>query len=227
MPINLSFANPTAVSGAFLPPSQPLSQVINAISNLVGLWVPSDYQNGAIATVAPKYGAAILTASGTVNKSSIGGRSAFTFDANSSALVGAWAAGGSPYSAIFSFYVRDTSFDFQNFFGPNGAPRLLFRTASGGTAQWSATANVANIPLVAPIVGWHTAEIYGGAATTRLVIDGGELSIAQAGNNNTQLRFGASPAASDKTSVALGGMFACNSDIYGTAAAAAVKAFLL
>lgn len=226
MPITLSFANPTAVSGAFLPPSQPLSQVIQGIPNLVGMWLPSDYQDGAISRVAPKYGAAVLTASGTVNKGTVENRPAFTFDANASALIGNWAAAGSPYSALFSFYIRDTSFDFQNIFGPNGAPRLLFRRASPGSIQWAASTNISGIPLTPPIIGWHTAEIYGGATQTRLIIDGVGRDIAQAGNNNAILRFGASPAAGDRTSVAIGAMLACNSNIYQTEAADAAKAFL-
>ena len=230
MPISLSFANPTAISGAYLPPSQPLSQVIQGIPNLVGTWLPSDYQNGAIATVVPKYGATILTATGTVNKGTVENRPAFTFDANASALIGSWAAAGSPYSALFSFYVRDASFDFQNFFGPNGAPRLLFRRASGGASggsiQWAASTNISGIPLTPPIIGWHTAEIYGSATQTRLIIDGVGRDIAQAGNNNAILRFGASPAAGDRSSVAIGAMLACNSNIFQTEAADAAKAFL-
>ena len=226
MPISLSFANLTAISGAFLPPSQPLSQVIQGIPNLVGTWLPSDYQNGAIATVAPKYGATILTASGTVNKGIVGNRAAFTFDANASALIGTWAAAASPYSVLFSFYIRDTSFDFQNFFGPNGAPRLLFRSASGGSIQWAASTNISGIALNPPVIGWHTAEIYGSATQTRLVIDGNGRDIAQAGNNNPNLRFGSAPAANDRTSVAIGAMLACNSNIYQTEAADAAKAFL-
>lgn len=226
MPITLSFANPAAVSGAFLPPSRPLSQAIQEIPNLVGMWLPSDYQDGAISTVAPKYGAAVLTASGTVNKGTVENRPAFTFDANASALVGTWAAAGSPYSVLFSFYIRDTSFDFQNIFGPNGAPRLLFRRASGGSIQWAASTNISGIPLTPPIIGWHTAEIYGSETQTRLIIDGNGRDIAQAGNNNAILRFGASPAAGDRTSVAIGAMIACNSNIYQTEAADAAKAFL-
>ena len=226
MPITLSFANPAAVSGAYLEQSRPLAEAIQEIPNLVGVWVPSDYQDGAISTVAPKYGAAVLTASGTVNKGTVENRPAFTFDANASALIGTWAAAGSPYSALFSFYIRDTSFDFQNFFGPNGAPRLLFRRASGGSIQWAASTNISGISLTPPIIGWHTAEIYGSETQTRLIIDGVGRDIAQAGNNNAMLRFGASPAAGDRTSVAIGAMIACNSNIFQTEAADAAKAFL-
>ena len=226
MPITLSFANPAAVSGAYLEQSRPLAEVIQGIPNLVGMWLPSDYQNGAISTVAPKYGAAVLTATGTVNKGIVENRPAFTFDANASALIGTWAAAASPYSVLFSFYIRNTSFDFQNFFGPNGAPRLLFRSASGGSIQWAASTNISGIPLTPPIIGWHTAEIYGSATQTRLIIDGNGRDIAQAGNNNATLRFGASPAAGDRTSVAIGAMIACNSNIYQTEAADAAKAFL-
>ena len=226
MPITLSFANPTAISGAYLASSRPLAEAIREIPNLVGVWVPSDYQDGAISRVAPKYGATVLTATGTVNKRTVEDRPAFTFDANASALIGTWAAAGSPYSALFSFYVRDTSFDFQNIFGPNGAPRLLFRRASGGTLQWAASTNISGIALNPPIIGWHTAEIYGSATQTRLIIDGVGRDIAQAGNNNAILRFGASPAAGDRTSVAIGAMIACNSNIYQTEAADAAKAFL-
>ena len=226
MPITLSFANPAAVSGAYLDQSRPLAEVIQGIPNLVGLWAASDYQDDAISTVAPKYGAAVLTASGTVNKGTVENRPAFTFDANASALIGTWAAAGSPFSALFSFYIRDESFDFQNIFGPNGAPRLLFRRASGGSLQWAASTNISGIALNPPIIGWHTAEIYGSATQTRLIIDGNGRDIAQAGNNNAILRFGASPAAGDRTSVAIGAMIACNSNIYQTEAADAAKAFL-
>ena len=226
MPITLSFANPTAISGAYLEQSRPLAEAIQEIPNLVGVWVPSDYQDGAISTVAPKYGAAVLTATGTVNKGTVENRPAFTFDANASALIGTWAAAGSPYSALFSFYVRDASFDFQNIFGPNGAPRLLFRRASGGTIQWAGSTNISGIALNPPIIGWHTVEIYGSATQTRLIIDGVGRDIAQAGNNNAILRFGASPAAGDRSSVAIGAMIACNSNIYQTEAADAAKAFL-
>ena len=226
MPITLSFANPAAVSGAYLGQSRPLAEAIREIPNLAGVWVPSDYQDGAISTVSPKYGATVLTASGTVNKGTVENRPAFTFDANASALIGTWAAAGSPYSALFSFYIRDTSFDFQNIFGPNGAPRLLFRQASGGSIQWAASTNISGIPLTPPIIGWHTAEIYGSGTQTRVIIDGNGRDIAQAGNNNATLRFGASPAAGDRTSVAIGAMIVCNSNIYQTEAADAAKAFL-
>ena len=131
MPITLSFANPAAVSGAYLEQSRPLAEAIQEIPNLVGLWAPSDYQDGAISTVAPKYGAAVLTASGTVNKGTVENRPAFTFDANASALIGTWAAAGSPYSALFSFYIRDTSFDDGQGEPPNASPKFCICPACG------------------------------------------------------------------------------------------------
>ena len=226
MAVSFSFPDSKLPDSAFLPASRSFEDMIEAIPGLVGLWDSSDYAFGPVTTAAPKYGSTVLTASNaSVNRSEQGGRSCFSFDANQAALLGNWAASGSPFSVIMSFFVRSPAGDFQNFFGPNGAPRLLYR-ASGETVQWAGANSLSGMTLDPPTVGWHTAEAYGDGTAAWIVIDGRLRTTTQPGNNNANLRFGSSPAAADKTSVCLGGMFVSNTNLYQTKEAEAIKSFL-
>lgn len=222
MPLNLRVPNPSAYAGAVLPAVPTVAEVINGVAGLVGLWDPGTVADGAVEQLAPSFGPTTLLRSGAgVNKATVGGLPAITFDAANTRLAASWAAAGSPATAIMQFYIRETSADFQNFFGPSGAPRLIYR--SSGTIQWAGTSQVNGITISPPLIGWHLAEIYVGASTARIIIDGHEYTAAQAGNGNTALMFGTNPGAGNNTSIALGKMFAANSDLYGTTAAQTVK----
>lgn len=231
MPLNIKVDNPAIYTGAVLPYVPSFAEVINAVPNLIGLWEAGSVADGEVTSITPTYGPTTISRNAAgVNKSTVGGRPAVTFDAVNTRLVTTWPiVGGSPATVMCNFYVRTEAGDFQNIYGPAGY-RLIYRDGSSGSfpqgLHWDGTNDLSPIPLAAPVVGWHTAELYFGAATLRLVIDGIEYSAAQAGMINDNLFFGNQASASASTSVAISKMFAANSDIYGTLAADAMKQYL-
>lgn len=221
MPLNIRVSDPSTYSGAVLPNAHSEADVFNSVSNLVGYWEPSTLADGEVTSLLPTYGPNTLSGNAAgVNKSMVGGVPAVTFDASNIRLLTSWPmVGGASGTVMVRFYVRNSEADMQNLYGPPGY-RLIYRSGSNPSfargMQWSGTSNVAGMTLAPPVVGWHTAELYFGASAVRLIIDGVEHSAAQSGITNANLFFGNSPGAGSNTSIAVGKMFAANSDIYGT-----------
>jgi|GEM_PF-4547437 len=232
MPLNVKVENPSFYAGATLPTVPSFADVINGVSGLVGLWEPSTLADGAVASLPPSYGTATLTPNiASVNKATIGGKPAITFDAATSRLNGpAWPLGaGTPATMICNFYLRVETGDFQNIFGPPPG-RIIYRDGSNSSfpqgLHYASTDSISPMPLAAPVVGWHLLEFYVNATTVRVIIDGVAYSTTATGLASALFNFGNPNQAGTNTSIALGKAFAANSDIYGTPAADTIKAYL-
>ncbi|MDP0928493.1 hypothetical protein Q0601_15005 [Paracoccus onubensis] len=229
MPLNIRVPNPQDYARAVLPHIPTIGEIIENVPNLLGLWHASTASAGVIATLDATFGTAVLNSAGgsnSVTRGTVDDTPVVTFGGPGDRLVSTWDDVAGEASVMVRFYIRESSADFQNIYGPSGG-RLLFR--SNQTFHWSAQplgGDITGMAPSAPVVGWHSAEIYYATDAVHLVIDGNEYTAPRTADMNPNIMFGNNAAVGDNTSVAIASMFACNSNIYGTEEATALRAYL-